>query len=229
MSALDANAQSHSQNLLLHVNLQLIPLTASCITNGRNERASAIRIGNHGIVISVPEQHLAVHHPGSLCDRAIAAVLRRIHVQRRDQEEHVSRRRPRACDFRIPEAHSVVPSRHRNTLQPRDFTSEVVNDQALDSKTKGRIVRAEAAQANGFENLGFFSAAVVAATFAGLSPWTVNSLSLGYLVSRFVYNHIYIFNDLVPVQARTAAYFGGIGMIIALFIQAGNNLKSTLL
>jgi uncharacterized MAPEG superfamily protein len=114
-------------------------------------------------------------------------------------------------------------------LQPRDFSGDVVNDQSLDSKTKGRIVRAEAAQANGFENLGFFSAAVVAGTYSGLSPLTVNSLSIGYLVSRVAYNHIYIFNDLVPVPARTAAYFGGIGMILALYIQAGNNLKSTLL
>lgn len=89
-------------------------------------------------------------------------------------------------------------------------------------------MRAEAAQANGFENLGFFAAAVVAGTAAGLEPSTLNGLSLGYLASRLAYNHIYIFNDLVPWWARTVTFFGGLGAIFALFIQSGNKYKNSL-
>lgn len=109
----------------------------------------------------------------------------------------------------------------RNTRAPRDFIHQITSDPALDTTTRGRLLRAEAAQANNFENLGLFAAAVVAGTAAGLSPSTVNGCSLGYLAARFAYNHIYIFNDLVPPVLRTGAYFAGMGCVFALFVQAG--------
>lgn len=46
---------------------------------------------------------------------------------------------------------------------PRSYTSSLKDDQTLDAATKQRIIRAEGAQQNGFENLGLFAAAVVAA------------------------------------------------------------------
>ncbi|KAK5129704.1 hypothetical protein LTR08_002948 [Meristemomyces frigidus] len=114
-------------------------------------------------------------------------------------------------------------------LQPRDFSKIATNDQALDAKTRDRIIRAEAAQANGFENFGLFAAAVVAGNMAGLEVSTMNGLTIAYVVSRVVYNHIYIYNDLLPSQARTAAFFGGVGICMAMFVQAGNKMRSTLL
>lgn len=114
-------------------------------------------------------------------------------------------------------------------LQPRDFSKMALDDQAIDAKTKGRIVRAEAAQANGFENLGLFASAVAAGNAAGLDASVLNGLGVAYLVSRVVYNHIYIFNDLVPSQARTVTFLGGVGMCMALFVQAGNKMKRSVL
>lgn len=54
---------------------------------------------------------------------------------------------------------------------PRTYTASLKDTQTLDAATKQRIIRAEGAQQNGFENVGLFAAAVVAAnsTFS-LSP-----------------------------------------------------------
>lgn len=60
--------------------------------------------------------------------------------------------------------------------------------------TKERIVRAEGAQQNGFENIGLFAAAVVAGNMARLDNWTLNALTGGYLASRVAYNLLYINN-----------------------------------
>lgn len=108
-----------------------------------------------------------------------------------------------------------------NGVNPRLFAGECNALQNLDSKTKGRILRAESAQQNSYENLGLFAAGIVAGNAAGLTPATLNGLGLGYVGIRFVYNHIYIFQDLMPVPVRTAAFFAGVGCWMALFKQAG--------
>ncbi|TKA32015.1 hypothetical protein B0A50_01261 [Salinomyces thailandicus] len=111
----------------------------------------------------------------------------------------------------------------------REWSKTVSNDQALDSTTKGRILRAEAAQANGFENLGLFAAAIAAGNAAGLSPSLMNGLGGAWLASRFAYNHIYIYNDIVPSAARSLTYISGMGMCMAMFVMAGNKMRSGLL
>jgi uncharacterized MAPEG superfamily protein len=77
---------------------------------------------------------------------------------------------------------------------PRTYTSTLKDDQTIDNATKEKIVRAEGAQQNGFENIGFFAAAVVAGNIAGLSNSTLNYLTTGYLASRAAYVYIYINN-----------------------------------
>ncbi|KAK5117982.1 hypothetical protein LTR62_004026 [Meristemomyces frigidus] len=111
-----------------------------------------------------------------------------------------------------------------NALHPRSFPNDVQNNQALDKKTRDRILRAEAAQANGFENLPLFAAAIVAGNAAGLTPFTLNGLGLGYCLARFVYNHIYIFQDVLPHPGnafRTASWFAGVCCCFALFVLSG--------
>ena len=46
--------------------------------------------------------------------------------------------------------------------------STIDSNQTLDKATKDTIIRADGAQQNGFENLGFFAAAVLAGNIAGL-------------------------------------------------------------
>ncbi|KAK5636748.1 hypothetical protein RRF57_012460 [Xylaria bambusicola] len=75
---------------------------------------------------------------------------------------------------------------------PRTFASRLEKSD-LDKDTVAQILRAEAACANGLEGLPIFAAAVIAGNSAGLSPLTLNALSVGYIASRIVYNYVYIF------------------------------------
>ncbi|KAJ4397800.1 hypothetical protein N0V93_002037 [Gnomoniopsis smithogilvyi] len=112
---------------------------------------------------------------------------------------------------------------------PRTYTSSLKDNQALDAATKQRIIRAEGAQQNGFENVGLFAAAVVAANIAKVDNWTLNALSGGYLASRVLYNLVYINNETDSMAgARSAAFLSGIGMIFTLFIKSGNALRNHL-
>ncbi|TKA70224.1 hypothetical protein B0A49_06462 [Cryomyces minteri] len=114
--------------------------------------------------------------------------------------------------------------------QPRTLTAKLDSQQTLDAATKARIVRAEGAQQNGFENLGIFAAAVVAGNVAGLSNETLNYLSGGYVLSRMVYNYVYVVNTSEAMaNARTGVFLTGIGIVFTLFIKSGNALRSTLL
>lgn len=109
---------------------------------------------------------------------------------------------------------------------PRDFVKTVENDKALNSATRGRILRAEAAFANGFENFGPFCAALVAANAARLEPGTLNRLSLAYLATRMLYNHTYINNETQLVAGlRSSLYMGGLGMLFYMFVKAGSELS----
>lgn len=93
-------------------------------------------------------------------------------------------------------------------------------------QTKDRIMRAEAAQTNGFENLAFFASAVVAGNLAGLPAQTLNTLSGGYLISRVLYNLIYINNTSKAIaNTRSVVFVSGVGMIFTLFIKSGNILR----
>ncbi|KAI7237389.1 hypothetical protein KC330_g3178 [Hortaea werneckii] len=116
--------------------------------------------------------------------------------------------------------------KHLDQRAPRQWSQTVAQEAALDAKTKGRITRAEAAQANGFENLGLFAAAITAGNSSGVSAGMMNGLGGAWLVSRFVYNHIYIFNDVVPPAARGITYMFGVGMCMMMFVLAGQTLSS---
>lgn len=111
-------------------------------------------------------------------------------------------------------------------LLPRGLAARASADEALAKATRDRIIRAEAAQTNGLENVGYFAAAVVAGNFAGLSKGVLNALSLGYLVSRGIYSWIYVVGETKKLAlVRTGVFFGGQGMIFALYIMAGNLMR----
>lgn len=105
---------------------------------------------------------------------------------------------------------------------PREFSKTIANDKTLDARTQGQLLRAEAAVANGFDNIGLFAAAIVAGNAAGLDVKLLNGLTLGYALSRVLYNFVYIMNH---APGRLFAYFSGLGMVMALFIKAGHNFK----
>lgn len=125
-------------------------------------------------------------------------------------------------------AHLYTTTSHKplDMLLPRGLAARASADEALTKATCDRIVRAEAAQANGLENVGYFAAAVVAGNMAGLSKGVLNALSLGYLISRGVYSWAYVVGETKKMALfRTGVFFGGQGMLFALFIMAGNLMR----
>lgn len=110
---------------------------------------------------------------------------------------------------------------------PRTLITKLDADQSLDNATKSKIIRAEGAQSNGFENIGIFAAAVVAGNVANVDNWWLNTLSMGYLASRVVYNLIYLNNESERAgHTRSVVFVSGIGMIFTLFIKAGNKMMN---
>ncbi|PSS16500.1 hypothetical protein M430DRAFT_19488 [Amorphotheca resinae ATCC 22711] len=138
--------------------------------------------------------------------------------------------------YTIPAAWVVALAPHAVTLAlaksidktaPRTYAKSLESDQTLDKATKAKIHRCEGAQTNGFENIGLFAAAVIAGNIAGLPAETLNTLSGGYILSRIVYNYIYITGTTEAMaSARTLAFFAGIGQVFALFIKSGNALRN---
>lgn len=129
---------------------------------------------------------------------------------------------PHAYAFAL---HDAKSSSKADTRQPRSFVASLEQNQSLDKATKDTIMRAEAAQQNGFENLGFFAAAVVAGNVAGLEPTLLNGLTYGYIASRVLYNVVYVNNTSKALAAgRSVLWMSGIGCCFGLFILAGNKL-----
>ncbi|KAK8091863.1 hypothetical protein PG997_002224 [Apiospora hydei] len=82
--------------------------------------------------------------------------------------------------------------KYLDPADPKKYQPAVLKADDLDDKTKARILRAEAAFANGLETLAFYAAAVAAVHVQGVNPVAANILSLLYLASRVVYNVVYV-------------------------------------
>ncbi|KIY01424.1 uncharacterized protein Z520_02976 [Fonsecaea multimorphosa CBS 102226] len=95
-----------------------------------------------------------------------------------------------------------------NQTSPRTFPATLEANPHLSRETKDHIFRAEAASLNGFENLGWFAASVVAANSAGVDVAWVNALSLWYLLNRAVFNLVYIRG--VDGKVRGMWFYGSI-------------------
>jgi uncharacterized MAPEG superfamily protein len=124
--------------------------------------------------------------------------------------------------------HDSASPKKADNRNPRALVTSLSSNQSIPQATKDKIVRAEAAQANGFENIGLFAAAVVAGNAAGVDNWWLNMLSVGYVGSRVVYNIVYIGNSTKRLaNVRTGTFLSGIGMVMSLFVMAGNRVRNT--
>ncbi|KAI1506225.1 hypothetical protein F5X99DRAFT_404272 [Biscogniauxia marginata] len=115
-----------------------------------------------------------------------------------------------------------VGKKYFDPSNPRTFAARLGNAD-IDKQVKARILRAESASANAFENLPLYAAAVVAGNTAGLPKQTLNALSAGYIASRLVYTWVYIWgqNNRKLAGARTLVWGVGVGFIMTLFVKAG--------
>ena len=118
--------------------------------------------------------------------------------------------------------YSSAAKKGMDARAPREFQKSIQSDASLDSATKAKLQRADAAHNNGVENLALFTSAVVAGNAARLDVETLNNLSIAYIVSRVVYNYVYINNESKGMaQFRTGVFFAGLGTVMALFVKAG--------
>jgi uncharacterized MAPEG superfamily protein len=134
----------------------------------------------------------------------------------------------------LPHSYAIMlysRSAHKrfDNCHPRSLTSKLEGDQTIDKATKERIIRAEGAQQNGFENLAFYAAAVTAGNVAGLAPQTMNILSAAYLASRAVYNLVYINGNTAALAgARSTIYTAGVALLCTMFVMAGKAMNKKL-
>jgi uncharacterized MAPEG superfamily protein len=104
---------------------------------------------------------------------------------------------------------------------PRGYLAEIQQKKEK-TPTDHKYIRAEAAQQNGHENLPFFAAALLAGNYAKLPVKELNALAAAYLISRMLYNTIYVFNTSEKISnLRSVIYLVGIGINFTLFIKAG--------
>jgi uncharacterized MAPEG superfamily protein len=84
------------------------------------------------------------------------------------------------------------------------------------AKQTGYRARANAAQANLFESLPLFFAAVIIASIANAPQNKVDLLAIGFLLARIAYLIFYIAN--LPT-ARSIVWLLGLACVVAIFFQ----------
>jgi uncharacterized MAPEG superfamily protein len=105
---------------------------------------------------------------------------------------------------------------------PRNLAQVAGSDPALSSRTRGRIIRAEAAAVDTIESAPYFAVAILAGNQVGLPNGVLNALSLAFLATRMAYINAYISSETVAVATLRATLFSVGHMIIwSVFIFAG--------
>ncbi|KAI1168019.1 hypothetical protein F5B18DRAFT_343595 [Nemania serpens] len=119
-----------------------------------------------------------------------------------------------------------LAGKNYDIAKPRGLIENVLKDEKLDKPTKNKILRCEAAAANGQETLNLFIASVIAANHAGVPVETINKLTGLYLATRVIYNVTYIFLQENPSFAPVRSIVWNIGVVswVTLFVKAGNRL-----
>jgi len=84
------------------------------------------------------------------------------------------------------------------------------------AKQTGFRARANAAQANLFESLPFFFAAIIIASFANAPQGRVDLLAIGFVIARIAYLICYIANW---PTIRSIVWLAGLVCVVAIFFQ----------
>ena len=84
------------------------------------------------------------------------------------------------------------------------------------AKQTGFRARANAAQANLFESLPFFFAAIIIASFANAPQGRVDLLAIGFVMARIAYLICYVANW---PTIRSIVWFAGLVCVVAIFFQ----------
>ncbi|KAG6006005.1 hypothetical protein E4U54_000249 [Claviceps lovelessii] len=122
----------------------------------------------------------------------------------------------------LPHTYAVQSSGVYDNANPRGFKEAVAGGE-MDKQRQQRVLRAKAASENGFESLGLYAAAVVAANQAGVAAGTINALTLGYLASRiaFVFAYVELGANRRLAVVRSLCWAASLGFCFGLWITAG--------
>ncbi|KAK7432718.1 hypothetical protein QQZ08_000578 [Neonectria magnoliae] len=125
----------------------------------------------------------------------------------------------------LPHAYAVLSSRaHFDNANPCNHRETLATSETLDKVKQQCLLRAKAASANGFETLGFYASAVMAANITRVDIRTLNVLTLSYVATRVAYNVTYIWlqKNRRLSRLRSVCWISGIALVVTLWIKAGN-------
>ncbi|KAK5990300.1 hypothetical protein PT974_08567 [Cladobotryum mycophilum] len=115
-----------------------------------------------------------------------------------------------------------------DVANPRAMKDTVKADSTVEKVISQKITRAKNASDNGFETLGLYAAAVVAANHAGVETQMLNILTLGYILTRILYVYAYVQlgenRNLAPL--RSLFWTVGSILTLTLYIKAGLQLAA---
>lgn len=110
---------------------------------------------------------------------------------------------------------------------PRTFVTQLAARPILGTKkmehtpAERRVLRAEACQQNGFENLPIFGIALFCGLVADLPGYMMNTMAALYLLFRVTFTILYIFVDSHAMSLlRSFSFFGQVALYMAFFMQA---------
>ncbi|CAI2176054.1 17889_t:CDS:2 [Funneliformis geosporum] len=106
-----------------------------------------------------------------------------------------------------------------NNISPRDNVIKAEKQMTQDVWRKAK--RCESAHQNGLETFPIFACSVIVANMAGVPFSTINFLSTSYVISRVIYNFIYMNNESAGVAGlRTLTWSVSMGISLSLYILA---------
>lgn len=109
---------------------------------------------------------------------------------------------------------------------PRSSSLKEKVKQKLDAESFAAYERAEACQANGFENAPLFFASIIAGNVAGLDQSDLNIFAGGYLALRVLYTVFYLrTNTQLPTIVRSSAWVGMVGMCWAILLKSASAMS----
>ncbi|KAF8928310.1 hypothetical protein EDD21DRAFT_373052 [Dissophora ornata] len=113
----------------------------------------------------------------------------------------------------------VNATKRWNNINPRGQLEKV--ETRMSKAAWAMAKRAESAHTNGLETLPVFYGAVLAALHAGVAKDTVNYYAGFFVLSRALYNIVYIFNTTqITALARTSIWAAGMVACLKLFLAA---------
>ncbi|OAA43156.1 membrane protein [Metarhizium rileyi] len=124
-----------------------------------------------------------------------------------------------------PHTYAIVSSsKTYDNANPRGFRDSIAKNEAMDKSRRQTILRAKSASDNGFESLALFVGGVLAANQVGLHVSDLNTLSIGYLLSRLAYVFCYVKlgENRKLSSLRSLMWSISVGLCFTMWMKAGS-------